>query len=448
MEADEDPGEPEQPGSCRSFPPVVPGPSGSAHQICARWGVRITALVMAGFMAMRFKQRGSTQAIGSLSWAQFWVQDPAAYKNSIIEVLKFQGEHACRPQLANTAFQSNISWKDAAGMQSGAHCQQACTWNRGCDGFTWHFEWGCDLMQFPDARTTKVATRYEQGRYSGYACRREASPIPWIYDELQKHTLPSPEHSHPAPEASMLCLMVVRPYTYEIDLAIMQHKLGTGIFQCKHHAIYSNELIVLADGLSTRKFNSSQYAEIGGQWMTALNTDIFMAFWRAVITDGDYLKTGWTVKVDPDTVWFPQRLRPILREQEKAHNTRGAGAYFQNCWQGMHGPIEVFSQHALRALALHSAQCFWVMNNWGNWQWGEDMWIDVCLKDTAASHRIYNTQLLAEDHCNKWEGWSLTPDACLDEDKVAFHPFKDMKNYKHCLDTAQKLNHENSFVMK
>jgi hypothetical protein len=246
----------------------------------------------------------------------------------------------------------------------------------------------------------------------------------------------------------MLCLMVVRPYTYEIDLAIMQHKQGISIFQCKHRVVYSNQLIKLADGFSTRKFNSSQYADIGGQWMTALNTDIFMAFWKAVITDGDYLKTGWIVKVDPDTVWFPHRLRPILLEQEKKNNTKGAGAYFQNCWQGMHGPMEVLSQNALRALALHSKQCFWSMKPWGDWQWGEDMWVDVCLKDTAHSRRIYNTQILAEDHCNKWEGWSLTPDACLEQGAVAFHPFKDAWHYKHCLDTAEKREREHSIVMK
>jgi len=246
----------------------------------------------------------------------------------------------------------------------------------------------------------------------------------------------------------MLCLMVIRPYTYEVDLAILQHKQGIGIFQCKHHVIYSNQLINSADGFSTRKFNSSQNAVIGGRWKTALNTDIFMAFWNAVITDGDYLKTSWTVKVDPDTVWFPHRLHPILLEQEKEKHTTGAGAYFQNCWEGMHGPMEVLSQNALRALALHSKQCFWAMKSWGDWQWGEDKWVDRCLKDTASSRRIYNPQVLAEDHCDKWEGWSLTPDACLDRNTVAFHPFKDVWHFKHCSDTARKQDHENSIVMK
>ena len=66
----------------------------------------------------------------------------------------------------------------------------------------------------------------------------------------------------------------------------------------------------------------------------------FLAFWKAVIQDGDYLKAlcgsswgvpdvcqvecvdvrvcqaNWFVKVDPDTVWFPARLLPILRQQE------------------------------------------------------------------------------------------------------------------------------------
>lgn len=454
MEADEDPSEHKH-GSSSFRPLMVADRLHDIDQRRTRLGILVTVLVMAGFIAMSCKLGSSARATSSHGWAQFWpspdpgLQDAAAYKNEIVQVLRFQGEHACGPQLANTVFFSKISWTDSSGVQSGAHCQRACTWNPGCDGFTWHFDKGCDLMQFSDAHMTKFLARHEKDGYSGYACHREASPYPWIYNEEEKHTLPNPKQSQTAPRASILCLMVVRPYTYEIGLAIMQHKLGTGIFQCKHHLIYSNQLIHLADGLLTRKFNSSQYAEIGGKWKTALNTDIFMAFWRAVLTDGDYLKTSWTVKVDPDTVWFPHRLRPILLEQDKKNSTKGAGAYFSNCRAGVHGPIEVLSQNALRALALHSKQCFWAMNSWGNWQWGEDKWMDTCLKNTAFSNRIYNTQLLAEDHCNKkWEGWSLTPNACLDQETVAFHPFKDVRHYKHCLKTALKQDDEQVFVMK
>lgn len=430
---------------------ILVNPSnGFEDQGRVKWGILATVLVVAGFIATTFKPGSGIQATSSQGWASFWAssQDPAAYRQQVVDVLRFQGGHACGPQLANLVLQSNISWKDQSGFESGAHCQRACTQNKGCHGFTWHWQWGCDLKSLSHANMSNFSTAYQQGSYSGYACRRKGSPYPWIYNEEEKHSFPQPKPEQPPPQASMLCLMVIRPFTYEVDLAIMQHKRRLSIFQCKHHFIYSNQVIQLAEGLTTRKFNSSQYAVIGGQWRTALNTDIFLAFWRAVLSDGDYLKAGWIVKVDPDTVWFPQRLSPILVEQEMYFQNSGAGAYFQNCWQGMHGPIEILSQNALRALALHSKQCFWAMKSWGYWKWGEDMWIDRCLKNTAFSRRIYNTNTLAEDHCNKWEGWSLTPDACHDQGTVAFHPFKDERHYMNCLNTALPKRDDMALMMK
>eukprot|EP00930_Biecheleria_cincta_P020921 TRINITY_DN15617_c0_g1_i1.p1 TRINITY_DN15617_c0_g1~~TRINITY_DN15617_c0_g1_i1.p1 ORF type:complete len:464 (-),score=47.00 TRINITY_DN15617_c0_g1_i1:322-1713(-) len=415
------------------------------HSRVVSRGIVMMLLVMACLIAVCFKPGNGTWAMRGHSPTLLW----SSYKIQIVDVLRFQGEHACGPQFANIAFKSNISWKDPSGVQSGAHCQRTCTWSEGCDGFTWSWGRGCNLMKFSNDSLAEFPASHEKGSYSGYACHQVASSYEWIYDEVEKHTLPIPEQGQPVPSASMLCLMVVRPYTYEIDLAIMQHQQGLGVFQCNYHRIYSNQLMQLADGLWTTKFNSTLYADIGGQWKTALNTDIFMALWRAVLTDADFLHASWIVKVDPDTVWFPNRLSPLVVEQEENNNTNGAGAYFQNCWEGMHGPIEVFSQNALRALALHSKQCYWEMNSWGNWQWGEDMWTDLCLKNTAFSHRIYKPKLLAEDHCNdKWEGWSLTPNACLSQDTIAFHPFKDAWHYNQCLQAAQQQNGDSSWMMK
>merc|ERR1712050_792410 len=50
----------------------------------------------------------------------------------------------------------------------------------------------------------------------------------------------------------------------------------------------------------------------GGKWNTALNTDIFIGVWNAVSLLGRYQYHDWTVKVDPDAVFFPERLRELL----------------------------------------------------------------------------------------------------------------------------------------
>ncbi|CAK9070906.1 unnamed protein product [Durusdinium trenchii] len=72
------------------------------------------------------------------------------------------------------------------------------------------------------------------------------------------------------------------------------------------------------------------------------------------------------------------------------------------------------------------------MNNWGNWQWGEDMWLDQCLLTVAHTKRIYVGQMLAEDHCNKWPGW----DQCNSQEIVAYHPYKSADSYIACTATG------------
>lgn len=234
----------------------------------------------------------------------------------------------------------------------------------------------------------------------------------------------------------MLCVEVITPYSYEVDLVSKQYEKNMSIFECDLFAVYSNQVIVLPGGLMTRKINTSQVAEIAGQWNTALNTDVFMALWRAVILDGDYLKVNWIIKVDPDTVWFPSRLVLLLRNhgylESRARDVEGISLL--NCkgeFTTLHGPLEVFTQAALINFVKNSTACFDSMTAWGDWQWGEDLWVDQCMQRFTKIKRIYENQLMVEDHCRGWPGWR----ACNGE-RVAFHPFKNLQEYLACHERA------------
>lgn len=281
--------------------------------------------------------------------------------------------------------------------------------------------------------------------YSGYACTQEETHYEWLWDERAKHFLPSPQQFEPAPAASMLCIEVLTPYSYELDLVAMQYQTGMSIFECDLFAVYSSLVIDLPGGLTTRKINSSQVAEVAGQWNTALNTDVFMALWRAVLLDGDYLKVSWIIKVDPDTVWFPSRLALLLRNHGylESEPSDVDGISLLNCdltFTTVHGPLEVFSRSALINFANHSEACFDGMRDWGDWQWGEDLWIDQCMQKFTKVKRVYEDQLIAEDHCHHWNGWR----AC-DSERVAFHPFKDLKEHISCYTSA--LNFSSSAML-
>merc|ERR1719433_578374 len=105
------------------------------------------------------------------------------------------------------------------------------------------------------------------------------------------------------------------------------------------------------DPLVTRPIGGDLYVEFGGKWHTAMNTDIFIRVWDAVIDLGIWKHHAWTVKADPDSVFFPARLRQMLVDEP-------AGLiYLNNCKYGLHGPIEVLSQQALSAYANRGRAC-------------------------------------------------------------------------------------------
>jgi len=346
-------------------------------------------------------------------------------RDQIRELHIWQGQHRCKAQLVNTDFDSRISWQDPNGRESPAHCQRVCTWNPGCDGFAWS-SWGCFLKRHD------LVKKPQAGVYAGFPCKAEEQPYSWPHQEVEKHTMPQPKALQVAAATSMYCTMVILPYSYEIDLALMQYQNYYSIFQCDLWGVYSSQRLDLAPGLVTRIMNTSQVAEKGGQWGTALNTEPFLAFWKAVIQDGDYLKARWFIKVDPDTVWFPARLIPILQQQEAQNLTQEPGVYLNNCPQGLHGPIEVLSQAALSTFAKIAIHCYWSMNDWGNWQWGEDMWLDQCFMNIGHVKRVFVQNLLVEENCAKWPGWQ----SCPSQGIVAYHPFKQAPAYIACTATG------------
>merc|ERR1711933_467150 len=127
----------------------------------------------------------------------------------------------------------------------------------------------------------------------------------------------------------------MQPSGYEKVLLQMQYQERTTIFSCDEHAVYSSKVLEVDVGLRTRAIDSDLRCREGGDSGTALNTGIFIALWKKVIGDGRFRFHDWTVKVDPDAVFFPERLRPHLLGRVEGED----GTYINNCKYGLHGPI-------------------------------------------------------------------------------------------------------------
>lgn len=223
------------------------------------------------------------------------------------------------------------------------------------------------------------------------------------------------------------------PDSSEQNLVRWQFEVKASIFGCDAHAVYSSRPVEVAPGLRTRAVDSDLRCSRGGQFGTALNTPIFVAVWAKVIQDGRFAMHDWVVKVDPDTVFLPARLRTVVARHQ-AEASAPEGVYLNNCQFGLHGPIEVFSTNAVKRWGNGTARClnhFWKVCS-GDCFWGEDMLIDQCLSEVLHVRRENEYVLLAEEHCAPLPGWQ----ECTDPSRVAFHPFKALALWQQCWKNA------------
>jgi hypothetical protein len=226
---------------------------------------------------------------------------------------------------------------------------------------------------------------------------------------------------------SLLCFALMVPGTYEEQLLSMQYMERASLFGCDEYAVYSNKKVAISDNLTTGIVDSDLKCGKGGEFGTVLNLEIFIAVWNKVIADSRFQYHEWTVKVDPDAVFMPHRLREILKDHP---DVAGTGVYLNNCKFGLHGPLEVFSRNAVRAWASGKDHCvaFFQQECDGDCLWGEDMFIDQCLQRVLNVHRENDYRLLLEDHCEPPPRWK----DCSCSSCAAFHPFKDAQSYFQC----------------
>lgn len=230
----------------------------------------------------------------------------------------------------------------------------------------------------------------------------------------------------------LFCFVLIQSNGYEIELMQDQYNMQTSIYACESFALYSNRAYEVVPGITTSVVADDLKCEFHE---IAWNTNIFISVWHKVVTQGWYQSQDWTVKVDADATFFPNRLRALLPRHQ------GAG-YLVNCQYGLHGPIEVLATSAVNVLArdyaasaggLRPETCIreFAQAITGRAQWGEDMFLDYCLRKlnvpAAPEYR-----LLCEAHCD-CPDWYWCQNGT---DRVSFHPFKRKDMYRQCVANA------------
>jgi len=155
-----------------------------------------------------------------------------------------------------------------------------------------------------------------------------------------------------------------------------------------------------------------------------------------VLEDDKTWKNDWTVKIDPDAVFFPSRLREMLRHKwfsgiagAKKEGDKPKPIYLNNCHRGMHGPIEVISTGGLKVYKQGKQKCI-DGEPYNHKQ--EDFFFRRCWALLGiAKQEAYNLLFENEYACDERSTTRDGRHPCFSR-QVSFHPFKNKEGYREC----------------
>lgn len=224
---------------------------------------------------------------------------------------------------------------------------------------------------------------------------------------------------------TFFCFSVVRP-NYEYDIVKNQFAWNAGIFACDGFAVLAEEKLELGWSLKgpieTIVFSP---APVGiSKDGTAANALLFMRAWEVIKLATPYEQYDWTLKVDPDAVLLPDRLRMHLAPLRPDDQV-----YVKNCnkwperegWPMMFGSIEIFSSAAVTAYLKGQDAC---KKNLPWDSWGEDYFMNQCLGKILKVRHIEDGSVLSDKLCKHVD--------CNDPWAAVFHPFKDRVSWMEC----------------
>jgi len=194
-----------------------------------------------------------------------------------------------------------------------------------------------------------------------------------------------------------------------------------GIFACDEQLVMSFSKEMIGGGNDKIETVQCERMDAGtSKDGTSANTLQFMKAWEVVKNDGRWKNNDWTVKVDPDAVLLPDRLRIHLNP----HN--GGNNYIRNCGKPMsEGTMMFGSMEAISRAALEGYYAnFDVCNNEVPWQaWGEDLFMMRCLEKIGTSP-VEDFTISQDGVCEGvWCGNNLA---------AAFHPMKTVPAWEAC----------------
>jgi len=237
---------------------------------------------------------------------------------------------------------------------------------------------------------------------------------------------------------------------YELDLIKEVYKRKAHIFACDKAAVYGDVEVVLGPDMKIQKVedveNEFHFAKRKhmGTW---INTGMYKQVWKAISEAGEYYKYDWTVKVDADAVFTPEKLK------ERIHlmPVPPKGAFLVNCEKvkyGFFGNLEVFDKVAFSTLVANIDSCSKAtVSNWkvgidkGKYgPMGEDLFAEMCMRKNGVN-AMEAFDITKDGACeakrpgNEKKNKKWKPD-CSTTDTPAIHPFKKPADFIKCMEAT------------
>jgi len=181
-----------------------------------------------------------------------------------------------------------------------------------------------------------------------------------------------------------------------------------------------------------------------GAWV---NTGLFIQVWKAIGDTNAHAGMDWVVKVDPDAVFVPERLRDRIQWMPRTTS----GVMLQNCQYvdyGFFGNLEVLSPKAFGVLVGSLDTCYTELD----WKvgikdgkygpMGEDLFAEICMSKNGV-HKVEAFDVTTDGACEAKRPTDQKKDKKWHSDcnvkTPAMHPYKKPKDYFECLDTTMAL---------
>lgn len=226
----------------------------------------------------------------------------------------------------------------------------------------------------------------------------------------------------PAPKGqgmgtTLYCFAAYLPGSYEERLIDIARANSASIFACDEHDLFHTW--------------QSHMSTWDSKATTLTNIDVFIDVWNHVEKAGRLWKYDWTVKVDPDCLIVPERLRwhlgalnaPVKQPVYVKNNALNASIGNS----GFLGAVEVFSREALELYFDWWPMCQKTIGVNG----GEDGFMKGCM-DAMGVGYVVDGGMFKPDN---------DPRVCKDGTKAAYHPLKIQENFQCCVDIVNGGKH-------